>query len=135
MAIGPVTRDAQTAAFLTAAAAGQFLLRHCRDCGARSAPQAEQCERCASTRLDWTPARGAATLVSWTVAHGRAADGGPETTVLVIGELAEGPWWWTQLIDAEPAELAVGMPLRIEFRRAGPEHEAVPVFVTAPAAG
>ena len=76
------------------------------------------------------------------------ASGGeaPRRTVLVIGELDEGPWWWGQLagpgagdggpdgeVPADPGELGLtaGRPLRIEFRRADGDYEAVPVFVLA----
>ena len=132
MTVGPVSRDAATAEFFDGTAAGQFLLRHCTDCGALSTPQAAQCERCCSTALDWRPAAGDATLVSWTVAHGRPdASGTASRTVLGIAELAEGPWWWSQIADADPAHLRVGTPLRIIFRRHDAQHEAVPVFVPA----
>ncbi len=70
--------------------------------------------------------------MSWTVVWGRSSsDAGPERTVLVIGELDEGPWWWSQLAGADPASLAVGQRLRIEFRRGTDDHEAVPVFALA----
>jgi len=132
MTVGPVTRDAATAEFFDGTAAGQFLLRHCTDCGALSTPQAAQCERCCSTALDWRPASGDAILVSWTVAHGRPdASGTASRTILGIAELAEGPWWWSQIADADPAHLRVGTPLRIIFRRHDAQHEAVPVFVPA----
>ena len=132
MTVGPVTRDAATAEFFDGTAAGQFLLRHCTDCGALSTPQAAQCERCCSTALDWRPASGDAILVSWTVAHGRPdASGTASRTILGIAELAEGPWWWSQIADADPAHLRVGTPLRIIFRRYDAQHEAVPVFVPA----
>jgi len=132
MTVGPVTRDAATAEFFDGTAAGQFLLRHCTNCDALSAPQAAQCERCCSTALDWRPASGDATLVSWTVAHGRPdASGTASRTILGIAELAEGPWWWSQIVDADPAQLRVGTPLRISFQRHDAQHEAVPVFVPA----
>ena len=132
MTVGPVTRDVATAEFFDGTAAGQFLLRHCTDCGALSTPQAAQCERCCSTALDWRPASGDAILVSWTVAHGRPdASGTASRTILGIAELAEGPWWWSQIADADPAQLRVGTPLRIIFRRYDAQHEAVPVFVPA----
>jgi hypothetical protein len=60
-----------------------------------------------------------------------SGDTEPERTVLVIGELDEGPWWWSQLVGADQASLAAGARLRIEFPRAADEHEAVPVFVLA----
>ncbi len=53
--------------------------------------------------------------------------------MLVIGELDEGPWWWAQLAGTGPGEasLTAGQALRIEFRRADGDYEAVPVFVLA----
>jgi uncharacterized protein len=129
MTVGPVTRDDATAEFFTGTAAGQFLLRHCAACGALSAPQAAQCERCAHTALGWRPASGEATLISWTVAHGRPSPAGNgNRTILAIAELAEGPWWWSQIVDADPDQLHVGTALRIRFLRHGPGAEAVPVF-------
>jgi uncharacterized protein len=136
--VGPVVRDEATAAFFDGTAAGEFRLRHC-PAGHFSEPAATQCTTCGSTSLSWRAAAGLARLVSWTVSYGRAEEGEPPPrTMLAIGELDEGPWWWSQLVGFEPAaagqpgaELAAGARLRIEFRRADDEHEAVPVFVLA----
>ena len=134
MTVGPVSRDAATAEFFDGTAASRFLLRHCTACDALSAPQAAQCERCCSTALDWRPAACDAVLVSWTVAHGRPdASGTASRTIVGVAELAEGPWWWSQIVDADPAQLRVGTPLRIIFQRHDAQHEAVPVFVLDPA--
>ncbi len=135
MTIGPVERDEATGEFFDGTAAGQFLLRCC-PAGHFSEPAAAQCTTCGSTKLAWAPAAGRATLVSWVVSYGRlAGDQAPPRTVLVIGELDEGPWWWAQLIGdgdaADAASLAAGLRLRLDFRRAGDEFEAVPVFVRA----
>jgi uncharacterized protein len=134
MSVGPVVRDAATAEFFDGAAAGRFLLRQC-PAGHVSEPPAAQCTTCAATDLHWVPAGGGASLVSWAVSWSRSSGGEPpRQTILVIGELDEGPWWWTQLAG-EPAPaataLAPGRRLRIEFQRADAEHEAVPVFVLA----
>jgi uncharacterized OB-fold protein len=132
MTVGPVTRDAATAGFFDGTAAGQFLLRHCRTCGSLSAPQAVQCENCSSTELDWRPASANATLITWTIAHSKPdASGETHRTILGIAELAEGPWWWSQIVDADPAELRAGAPLRISFQRHDDQAEAVPVFSLA----
>jgi uncharacterized protein len=129
--VGPVARDPATAEFFDGAAAGLFLLRRC-PAGHFSEPQAAVCTSCGSADLGWTAAAGGGTLVSWTVVWGRpSGDTEPERTILVIGELDEGPWWWSQLVDADAANLAVGQRLRVEFRRAADEHEAVPVFALA----
>jgi uncharacterized protein len=145
MTVGPADRDEATAEFFDAAAAGVFLLRRCPD-GHWSEPPAAQCTTCGATALRWEAAAGGATLVSWAVTWGArepdpsgpdqagAAETGPgpepAATVLVIAELDEGPWWWSQLTGADPAGLAAGDRLVITFA-AGGEHEAVPVFERA----
>jgi uncharacterized OB-fold protein len=132
MSVGPVQRDEATAEFFDGTAAGRFLLRRC-PAGHISEPAVTQCTSCPATDLDWIEARGGANLVSWAVTWSRPSDDDePRRTILVIGELDEGPWWWTQLatdLDPQAAGLAAGRRLRIEFHRADAEHEAVPVFV------
>lgn len=131
MSVGPVSRDAATAEFFDGAAAGTFLLRVC-PAGHSSEPAVAQCTTCGATDLSWAPAAGGATLVSWSVVWSKpSGDAEPRRTVLVIAELDEGPWWWSQLVDADPDDLRVGRRLRIEFRRASDSDEAVPVFALA----
>lgn len=48
--------------------------------------------------------------------------------MLAIAQLDEGPWWWSQIVDADPAAITVGTRLTISFQRAGRDFEAVPVF-------
>jgi uncharacterized protein len=129
MNLGLVARDEQTAEFLDGAARGEFLIQRCSACGRHSGPQARQCHACGSAELSWVPASGAATIVSWAIAHGRpAADGTATTAVLAIAQLAEGPWWWSQIADvSDPGRLRAGQPLRIDFERPDGS-EAIPVF-------
>ncbi len=129
MTVGPVDRDQATAEFFDAAADGRFVLRRCPD-GHHSEPAAAQCTTCGSTQLAWVPAAGGASLVSWAVVWSKPESGSEQVaTVLVIGELDEGPWWWSRLEEADPARLAVGLRLKIAFRDGGAE--AVPVFELA----
>jgi uncharacterized protein len=129
--IGPVQRDAATAEFFDGTAAGQFRLRRCPG-HHYSEPAASQCTTCGRTDLEWVAASGGASLMSWAVTWSRAEPGSdPVPTVLVIAELDEGPWWWSQLVGVSPDAVAVGQRLRIEYRRASAEYEAVPVFALA----
>lgn len=126
MTVGPVDRDEATAKFFDGTAAGQFLLRRCAN-DHYSEPSAVQCTTCGSLDLQWAPAGGGAALISWAVTWPRpVGDEEPAATVLAIAELDEGPWWWSQLVNAEPDELTVGRRLAIAFRAAGKEH--IPVF-------
>lgn len=128
MSVNAVQRDEATATFFDFANRGEFLVHVCGNCGTVAGPQQASCPACRSTDLDEGTGRGQATLVSWTVAHTRRPHGGPDdVTVLAIGQLAEGPWWWTQLLDADPSDLRLGQPLRIDYERPDGS-EAVPVF-------
>lgn len=126
MPVGAFTRDDETAGFLDAAARGQFLVRRCLH-GHYSEPAAAACTTCTSAELSWTRASGRARLVSWAVTHSRI-DGEPTQQVLAIGELEEGPWWWSCIPDADPSELHAGDPLVVAFERPEGAEEALPVF-------
>lgn len=128
MSVGPLERDTDTAPFLDGTARGEFLLRRC-PAGHWSEPSAATCTACGSVDLDWAASTGDARLVSWAVTHGRPdGDTPPAQRVLAVVELAEGPWWWTTLVDADPAALTPGTALRVDFARAAEQYEAVPVF-------
>lgn len=121
----PVSRNEATATFFDGTARGEFLLKRC-PLGHVCRPQAVLCDRCGSPALDDVPASGGVRLVSWAVVPGRStAD--EEPTIPAIVEFEEGPWWWSKLVGADPAELREGLPLRLEFERAE-GGEAVPVF-------
>jgi hypothetical protein len=62
-------------------------------------------------------------VVSWTIVHRR----GQPLSVVVLAELAEGPWWWSHLVGDHDA-IIEGADLTIEFQRADPDSESVPVF-------
>ena len=126
MSVGPVARDDATTDFFDGTAAGKLLLRRC-DQGHFSEPAVAQCTTCGSVQLRWDAAAGGAALVSWTVMP--QPDGA--AIVLVIAELDEGPWWWSQLTGADPAGLAAGTRLTVSFAAADAEHETVPIFELA----
>ena len=130
MTVGPVARNSATEEFFDAAAEGRFLLRRCTPHGHLSRPQSRQCPDCASTDLEWVPASGRARLVSWSVVPVRSPDAGDEPPVLIpaIGELEEGPWWWSMVVGSDPDSLVEGQALQIGFERPGGS-EAVPIFV------
>ena len=123
-----VRRDGATAEFFDGTARGEFLLRHCADCGELAEPFVARCPSCESVRLGWQPAGGGAAVVSWSVVHHRAVDGAaPAPTVVAIGQLDEGPQWWAEVTGARPADLSAGRRLEIIFEPV-PDHETVPAF-------
>ena len=118
-----VRRDELSAGFFDAASRSELVVRRCTACGTLATPRARACPACATPALDWVPVSGTGTLVSWTALRDRA---GEITALGGIVELTEGPWLRVRLA-AEPAALAVGLPMRVRFEQqdAG---EPVPVF-------
>ncbi len=128
MPVGPVRRDDGSADFFDGTARGELLLRRCSE-QHWSEPQAEQCTTCGRVDLDRVTAAGGASVVSWAVTHGKPKGDQPgRRSVLVIAELDEGPWWWSQVVDADPEAVGAGTRLLLDFQRPDDEHEAVPVF-------
>jgi uncharacterized protein len=126
--IRPVTRDAETAEFLDGTAAGQFLLRRSRVTGEFLAPQVYT-DSIGSTDLEWAPAAGTGRVVTWAVHRGKPVDGvQPVESVLCIVELDEGPWWWTELLDAAIDQLREGLRVHVDFVRPEGSQEVLPVF-------
>jgi hypothetical protein len=121
------TRDDDTAEFLDAATRGEFLVRRCA-LGHVSEPAAQACTTCLSPDLAWVPASGRARLISWAVTYSPGADGEQEANVLAIGELEEGPWWWSCIPGADPETLNVSDPLVVDFESPADTEEKLPVF-------
>jgi uncharacterized OB-fold protein len=128
MAILPVKRDTSAAEFLDGAARGEFLIRRSRTTGELLGPQIV-IDSAGSTDLEWVPASGRGTVVSWTVSYRKPVDGEQRPdSVLAIIELAEGPWWWCELLDADPERMRAGLPVEVAFVRPDGSAETVPVF-------
>lgn len=131
MTAAAVRRDAETAEFFDGTARGQFLLRHCTACGELAEPEVRRCPNCESEALGWQPAAGGAAVVSWAVVHHRSSDGqARQPSVVVIAQFDEGPFWWAEVLDADPAQMAAGQRLRLTFQPV-PDHETVPAFLLA----
>ena len=128
-----IERDEASAPFFDAARDGRLRDPPLRRRVATSSRRTRRAARTAAT-LEWVDAAGTATLVTWSVDHGAGIS--PELTsatgdgeVIAIVELAEGPWLHTAVPGVDPAALAAGMPMRVEFlaarrRRAGADVRA-----------
>lgn len=128
MTISAVRRDDTTAEFFDGTAAGEFRLRRSRTTGEILAPQCTV-DSTGGTDLEWIVAAGTATVVSWAVSYGKPRDGVQlPTSVIGIVEFDEGPWWWCELLDADPSRLQIGLRAEVAFVRPEGSDETIPVF-------
>ena len=118
----------ETAPFWAATARGELLVKQCEDCASLIWYPRSLCPECGSPRTRWQPVSGRGQVYSYTVnnrGEGPYRDYGPY--VLAYVELDEGPRLMTNIVEAEPGALAVGLPVEVTFHDTG-EGNALPRF-------
>jgi len=100
---------------------GRLRVQRCRDCGAHVFVPQPVCTGCFGDGLEWVESSGRGTLYSYTMIHRpqRPVFEVPYTVVIV--ELEEGWTMLSNLIECDPEEIRVGMPLEVSFRRMSEE--------------
>ena len=96
---------------------GVLLGFRCADCGVRVFGPATFCQACTSAELTPAEFAPAGKLFSYTVVRVPPAGWtGPVPYVLGEVELAEGPHVLAEVVDAEAADLAVGMDMELALQ-------------------
>lgn len=117
-----VTGYPEIRSFWEATEQGRMVLPQCSACGRFHWFPRAHCPFCHRGDIQWVPASGFGTLYSYSVTRGVQ---GPH--VLAYVELPEGVVMLTNVVGCDPDLLTIGMPLRVDFRRAG-HGRNVPVF-------
>lgn len=110
---------AATAPYWEAAAAGRFLLPWCRDCERFHHHPRPWCPHCWSTNLAWREPSGRGRVVTYTVVHQPPSPEFDVPYVLAVVRLDEGPRLMTNIVDVDPAEVRVDLPVVVTFERRG----------------
>ncbi len=102
-----------SAPFWEGTRAGELRLQCCDDCGAwRWTPQI-LCRTCHSPHFTWRATSGHGRLYSFTIVHRPPTPAFSAPYVVAVVELDEGPLMLTNLIEVEPAAIAIGMPVKV----------------------
>jgi hypothetical protein len=129
--------DKHTAAFWDACRRRELRFQRCTACGRFRHPPLPGCPHCASTAVDWARVNGRATVFSYTIVHHAAIpslkESVPYNVVVVEFEDAPGARLISNLLGVEAEQVAVGMPVELEWDEVGPEL-VLPRFRTARAA-
>lgn len=128
-----VARDDASAAFFDAAARGELLVQRCASCESVLGPEARTCPTCGGVALVPAVVSGLGRMVTWVVVAQAPipALAGAVPYVSAVVELDEGPWLMVRLIESDPAVLAAGDRVQVEFVRSGAGEntgELLPVF-------
>ncbi|NLT31017.1 MAG: hypothetical protein GXX86_11290 [Propionibacterium sp.] len=105
----------------------RLVIQRCADCGQLRHPPGPACPHCQSFDWDTLEASGEGTVYSYIVAHHPPHPAFEYPLLIAVVELAEGTRLTTNLVGVEPADVTIGMPVRLEWLDADPDL-TLPVF-------
>lgn len=128
----PIPRpDPDTLPYWDGARAGRLDLQRCVACDLLVWYPRRRCHRCGADELRWETLSGDATVHAFTIVH-RAPDPSIEVPyVVALVDLVEGARLMTAIVDVDPADVQVGLPVRVRFRTLDGD-VALPVFGPVP---
>jgi uncharacterized OB-fold protein len=101
----------------------ELVVQECVACHRLRFVPTELCPHCYSPAATWTPVAGTGRVYTYTVVH-RAPTPAYQAEApyaLAYVELDEGPRVPARLVDVDPAEVEVGMPVEVVFDEVDPD--------------
>jgi uncharacterized protein len=118
---GPVMRppiSPDTEFFWAGAQVGELRIQRCGGCGALRHPPGPACLSCGSIgKAEYQVAAGTGIVYSYVVHRHPPVPGKQLPVVVALVELTEGVRMLGELTGIDPADVAIGMPVRVRFRR------------------
>lgn len=116
--------------FWEAARRGELVLPYCPVCELRFFVPEPACPGCLSRDWHYRPSAGQGTVYSVTVVHRAPGPGFDTPFALAVVDLDDGVGMLTHIVGCDPAEVAVGMRVRVDLRPLTDEI-TLPYFVPA----
>ena len=92
-----------------------LLIQKCHSCGALRHYPRPMCPKCNSMDYEWVKAGGKGKIYSWIVAVHQVHPALKTPYIIAIVELEEGVRMNTNIVDCQPEELSLGMPVEVVF--------------------
>ena len=111
--------DHETQEYWDAARGGRLLIKRCAACGKAHFYPRPFCPHCWSNDVSWEEASGRATLYTYSIVRRNDLPPFNERVpyVAAVVDLEEGPRMMTNLEQCDEADIAIGMPVRVAFRK------------------
>ena len=106
---------------------GVLRLQQCGECQQFQFYPRTICSHCTSEKLQWQDASGNGVIASFTVVRKGVSAAYEAPYVVALIDLAEGPRLVSTLIDVDPEDVAIGLPVRVDFAQWS-EDISMPVF-------
>jgi len=105
---------------------GRLMVQHCPSCAAYVWIPRRACPHCLAEPLDWVQSSGKGEVYSFTIIHRPPHPAFEPPYVAAIVQLAEGWHMLTNIVGCDPAEVAVGQAVEVQFLEEG--EITLPVF-------
>ena len=119
--------DRDNEGFWAGVSAGELRFQRCDDCGTARFPWLPGCNACGSAQWSAEVASGAGTVYSSVVVHHPLPAAFERPYAVALVELAEGVRMVSNVIDVEPAQVRIGLPVQLAFERCD-EELTLPLF-------
>jgi len=96
---------------------GKLLIQRCKDCGTLRHPPGPACAECHSFEWDTIEASGRGTVYSFVIVEHPQVPSFDYPLPVVLVELEEGTRLVSNLLDVDPADVVIGMPVVAEIVR------------------
>jgi len=118
-------------AFWTGGREGELRIIRCNDCGYYIHPPSPRCPKCLNDNVEPSPVSGRGSVYTFTVNRRAWSPGLEVPYVIAIVQLDEQSdlRLMTNIVGCPADEVAIGMPVQVEFREQG--EAFVPVFTRA----
>ena len=117
--------NAETAGWWEAASRHRLVVQRCESCGRTRHPPGPVCPACRSTASGWAELPGTGTVYTYTVVHQAfipaLADRVPYVVIAVELDGSGGARIVSNLVDADPWDVEVGMEVAVVWEDMGPE--------------
>jgi uncharacterized OB-fold protein len=113
--------EVDTEFFWTGGARGELLIQRCQDCGTYLHPPSYHCRACGSSKVAPEPVSGRGQVFSYTINRQPFLAAYPPPYVIAIVELEEqeGLQFTTRVVDCDPDDVRIGMPVSVRFEDHG----------------
>ena len=100
---------------------GVLRVQRCDACGSYEFIPQAVCTKCQADELGWGESSGRGSVYSHTTVHRPPRPEFDAPYVVAIVELEEGWHMLTNLVDCRPEEVAIGLPVEVDFRAVSDE--------------
>jgi uncharacterized OB-fold protein len=127
--------DSEAVPWWEAAGEHRLVVQRCTECSHTRLPPAPICPECRSERSDWQEVSGRGEIYSYTVVHRPIAldQEVPFVVAVIALEGAGGVRMITNIVDADHAALAIGLPVEVVWEDMS-DDLSIPRFKLAPTA-